>query len=149
MAPKPKKPLCRPLSTKDPPPDMDRGSPGGEDGHFRQKLLYKSCPKCWHWHLDTIFRCLDAPYPPRIHHQRCRKGVVLMGKRVLLTALDCFFFVDFNSLYQPITDYSRAWHCIGGSETFCHSHALLDVVSKLVAHKIIISLCVFLLFGSG
>ena len=79
-----------PISSKDPPPDMsDRGSLDDEDDHFRQRLLYKSCSKQWYWHLDTISRCQDALYHPRIQHQRWKIGAVLTGK-MTISGIDCF-----------------------------------------------------------
>ena len=79
-----------PLSSKDPPPEMDdRGSLDHEDDHFRQRLLYKSCSKQWYRHLDTISRGQDALYHPRIQHQRWRIGAVLTGK-MTISGIDCF-----------------------------------------------------------
>ena len=37
----------------------------------------------------TISGCQDAPYPPRIHHQRLRIGTVLTGK-MTISGKDCF-----------------------------------------------------------
>ena len=39
----------------------DGGSLDGEDDHFRQLLLYKSCSLWWYQHLDTISRRQDDP----------------------------------------------------------------------------------------
>ena len=39
-----------------------------------------SFSKWWNWHLDTISRCQDDPYSPRIHHQRSGKRGSLVGE---------------------------------------------------------------------
>ena len=96
-----------PLSSKDPPPEMeDRGSLDREDDHFRQRLLFKSYSKWWYWHLDTISGCQDAPYPPRIHHQRWRIGAILTRK-MTISGKDCFTIVvpnDDTDIWTPSPD---------------------------------------------
>ena len=96
-----------PLSSKDPPPEMeDRESLDREDDHFKQRLFYKTCSKWWYRHLDTISGCQDVPYPPRIHHQRWRIGAVLTGK-MTISSKDCFTKVvpnDDTDIWTPSPD---------------------------------------------